>query len=106
MLFRGVPPKHSCGCAAFPNGGIAALGGIIFACRKSTAFPLGNPLLLSRAFPLGEYLHLHRNLNIILLCKLNRLFITRIDVPRDADAGIVCQHAIQALRGFVGAVGY
>ncbi len=33
-----------------------------------------------------------------------RFFVTRVDVSRDAESRIVCQHTIQSLRRFVSAV--
>src|SRR5687767_14873706 len=47
----------------------------------------------------------HGNVDTFSQGRLGRFFVPSIYVPRDAEAGIVCQYAIQSLRSFRCAIG-
>ena len=48
----------------------------------------------------------HGNLHAFGDGSLRSIFVAGIDVTRDAEAWIVGQHAVETLRGFIGAVSY
>src|SRR6266704_6484922 len=48
----------------------------------------------------------HGNLNSLLLGEIDGLFVASVHMARHANSGIVGQHALDALRHGVAAVGY
>jgi len=61
---------------------------------------LVNPIILSPDLPIEQ-----RNLNILLARRVFRFFVARINMARDAEAGIVRQYTIQSLRRFISPIG-